>query len=117
MRKLSRELVASIRSSAEAAGLAGRVQPPRFFPPITAMRPVGTAWLAVPYTGGPTGEAQGLDVYCGSRYSHTLLDSPAIQQVLLADHGVLTVTEAGQAHWTVEYYPMTSLPLDCEPRS
>ncbi|HSJ23928.1 MAG TPA: hypothetical protein VK929_04525 [Longimicrobiales bacterium] len=114
LRRLSPELVASIRASAEAAGFGGRVQPPQHFPPITAMRPAGAAWLAVPYTGGPTGEAQGLDVYCYDRYSHTILDSPLIQQVLLADHGVVVIAENDERSWTVEFYPLASLPLDCE---
>jgi hypothetical protein len=113
-RKLSPELIAHFQRLASAAGAAGSVQPPSRFPPITALRRYGDAYLAVPYVGGSTGEAQGLDVYCDLRYSRTLLDAPDILQVLLTEHAILVISEATATSYVVDVYRAADLPLACE---
>jgi hypothetical protein len=113
-RKLSREVIAHFDRAAAAAGLAGSLRAPTHYPPITALRQAGPAYLAVPYVGGPTGEAQGLDVYCDDRYSHTVLDSPDIVQVLLSDHAVIVVSETGELSYTIDVYRLNDLPVTCE---
>jgi hypothetical protein len=116
-RKLSREVIAHFDRTAAAAGLTGTIRPPTYYPPITAMRQAGSAYLAVPYVGGPTGEAQGLDVYCDDRYFHTVLDSPDIVQVLLSDHAVIVVSETGELSYAIDIYRLENLPLTCEAAS
>jgi hypothetical protein len=112
-RPMSRAVLDEFERLAGSAGLSGARLPP-YFPPITAVRPYGNALLAVPYVGGPTGEAQGLDVYCNDRYSHTVLDAPNLQQVLITDHGVVAVVENSRMSYSIQYYRSRDLPLTCE---
>lgn len=116
-RKLSREVLVQFERTAAAAGLRGSIRPPTHYPPITTMRQAGPAYLAVPYVGGPTGEAQGLDVYCDDRYSHTVFDSPDIVQVLLSDHAVIVVSETGELSYAIDVYRMDNLQVTCEAAS
>jgi hypothetical protein len=113
-RRVSPEITAQFERMAEAAGLSGAVSAPRYYPAFTAVRQVGDALLAVPYVGGSTGEAQGLDVYCGLRYARTVLDSPDVLQVLLAEHAVVAVSQTGPLSFTVDVYRPSDLPLSCE---
>lgn len=96
-----------------AAGLAGKVRPPSRYPPITALRQVASAYLAVPITGGTTGEAEGLDVYCSGRYRRTLFDAPALAQVVLADEHVILLWETDTSY-RMEQYRVKDLPITCE---
>ncbi|HUF49569.1 MAG TPA: hypothetical protein VMN60_01970 [Longimicrobiales bacterium] len=115
-RRVSAEVVAQFRRAAAAAGMSGAIRPPTHYPPITALRQAGAAYLAVPIVGGSTGEAEGLDLYCGARYTRTLFDAPSIAQVLLTEHGVIVLSE-GTASYAIDYYRLVDLPLTCEAAS
>jgi hypothetical protein len=112
-RRVSADLLAEFERVAAAAGMSGRVRPPRYYPAVTAVRQVGDALLAVPYVGGSTGEAQGLDVYCGLRYTRTILDSPDMLQVLLAENAVIAVSQPAPTTFVVDMYRFSDLPLSC----
>jgi hypothetical protein len=113
-RRVSREVTALFQRTAAAAGVAGSVQPPRYYPAVTSLRQVGSALLAVPYVGGDTGEAQGLDVYCGMRYVRTVIDSPDVLQVLLGEDAVLVVSQPALTTFSLDVYRYDDLPLSCD---
>jgi hypothetical protein len=112
-RRLTREILKQFRDATRAAGAQGLVQPPTFFPPITAAHEYGPALLTVPYIGGSRGESQGLDLYCRGHYASTLLNAPATLQVLLTERGVIAIEEASKLEYLVRYYRADELPLDC----
>jgi hypothetical protein len=114
-RQVGPEVREQFQRLAAAGGMAGSVRPPEHYPPLTALMQVGRAWLAVPYTGGPTGEAQGLDVYCDLRYSRTLLDAPDITQVLLAGPAVMVLREVSPFSYELSIFRTAELPLECGP--
>jgi hypothetical protein len=113
-RRVSREVTELFQRTAAAAGVAGTVHPPRYYPAVTSLRQVGSALLAVPYVGGDTGEAQGLDVYCGMRYVRTVFDSPDVLQVLLGDDAVLVVSQQALTTFSLAVYRFDDLPLSCD---
>jgi hypothetical protein len=101
------------RRARAAYPAAARVAEPRLNPPLLRARPLGAAILVVAVTGGPDGESEGIDLYCGTRFVRALANHSSIQRVLLLPRGVLILRSLSATVLALDYAMYSSLDLGC----
>ncbi len=109
--EVRRAFAQALRAAPRSA--RAKVELPDVLPAVLSVYPHGKGIAATAISGGTTGEAQGLDWYCGGSFTRTLVGAPSVVRLGISAGRILMVREMEQGGRVLEMYLLDSFDVTC----